>query len=155
MKWWWKFQDQTYTSLWKTIIIAKYFSTPKLPVSSFWKEITKLDTIGRANVTYSPGFDTQLKFWTDCWDKDGTLASQFPQLFEICLNPHIPLREVIDSQGRVVQFRRQFDMFLGQEWTSILDKISSISFTHSHDKIAWKWGPSGKFTVCSMYKNLN
>lgn len=41
------------------------------------------------------------------------------------------------------------------EWTSILYKLSTLSFTHATDKIAWKWETSGSFTVRSLYEFLN
>lgn len=107
-----------------------------MPLSNFWQEINKLDKMDRCSVSYSPGTESQFKFWTDSWDQLGSLATQFPQLFEICSNPHVQLREVINTQGRVVKFWRQFDMFSLQEWSAVLSKISSISFTHTYDRIA-------------------
>lgn len=100
MKWWWKFQDPSYQGLWKTIITYKYYSSYNLPYSLFWKSIIRLDNLGQCSVKYSPDRQSTLKFWTDTWTHNCSLAVSFPQLFAICSNPNITLREVINSQGQ-------------------------------------------------------
>lgn len=67
-----------------------------------------------------------------------SLATQFPHLFQICNNQRVTLREVIITQREIVTFRRQFDFITLQEWSTILNRISSIFFTHAADSIAWK-----------------
>ena len=67
----------------------------------------------------------------------------------------VTLGEVISSQGATVKFRRQFDYITLSEWNSILHFISSFSFTHSYDRLAWKWEVSGFFSVRSIYRILN
>lgn len=65
------------------------------------------------------------------------------------------LTSVINTQGVCVKFRRTLVGIDQQEWASILHTISSISFTHSHDKVSWRWEPTGAFSVRSLYKILN
>lgn len=62
-----------------------------------------------------------------------SMATQFSHLYEICRNKTVTLRQVVDTQGRVVTFKRQFDQITLKEWTSILLKISAISFTHTYE----------------------
>ena len=39
--------------------------------------------------------------------------------------------------------------------TTTFSSISSCSFTHSVDRIAWRWKTNGKFIVRSIYHILN
>lgn len=73
----------------------------------------------------------------------------------MCTNKSITLSEVVQSQGAVIKFRRQFDRITLDEWLTILHHISTVTFTHEHDKVAWKWEASGLFSVKSLYKMLN
>lgn len=98
MKWWWKYQDQHYSHLWKKMIQFQYSSNPYITLSPFWKEVVKLESLGQCSVSYQPGSASQVSFWTDCWDHQQSLAVQFPHLYEICTNPHITLQIVIQAQ---------------------------------------------------------
>lgn len=104
---------------------------------------------------HAPGSQSELKFWLDIWHNNSTLATQYPELYDICSNPNILLKEVIQSQGESVSFKRQFDEIMHTEWGDILQFISSMSFTHASDKLAWKWEMSGVFSVKSLYRFLN
>lgn len=59
------------------------------------------------------------------------------------------------TQGNAIHFRRVLWGVLLQEWNEVLNILSSISFTHELDNIAWSWEASGHFTVKSMYSFLN
>ena len=66
LKWWWKLKDNSYSSVWKTVIIYKYY-THREPLSPFWATIHKLEYIGLLSVRYEPGINTTLSFWHDLW----------------------------------------------------------------------------------------
>lgn len=55
----------------------------------------KLESLGHSSIAYNLGRQSELKFWTDSWQNNSTLAIQYPELFEICSNPNILLKEVI------------------------------------------------------------
>lgn len=61
------------------------------------------------------------------------------------------------SQGSNIHFTRSLSGILAEEWQQVLFliSISTSSFTHHHDKIAWRWDSSGLFTCRSIYKLLN
>lgn len=82
-------------------------------------------------------------------------ASRFSYLYPLCMNTDISLQQVINSQGFDIKFRRLLHGILCIEWLEILEIISSISYTHSIDKMSWRWESSGKFTIKSLYKFLN
>lgn len=100
--------------------------------------ILALEGIGKCSVVHLPGTQFQLNFWVDTWNNDISLKIVYPQLYDICSTKNIYLNEVIQSQGAAVKFRKQFDSITVQEWTSILHIVSTLSFTHTQDKLAWK-----------------
>lgn len=59
------------------------------------------------------------------------------------------------SQGACLHFRRALTGVLLNEWHHILQIISSTSFTHDLDQLAWVWDAKGKYTVQSMYIFFN
>lgn len=79
------------------------------------------------------------------------VETQFSFLFEICRDPNITLREVINTQWGI-RFKRQLVGVLLAEWNSILYKISKMSFTHAQDKISWKCDSSENILVKILYK---
>lgn len=155
-KWWWKFKDPTFSSKWKTLIQHLYYNPNRvMTYSSFWSEIVQLEQIGQCSLKYTPGECSLVRFWEDLWYGDCSLSAAFSHLYKICTNPNVLLSDVIHSQGACVQFRRSFTRVDQCEWGHLLHIISTISFTHSHDKVAWRWEKSGNFSVRSLYKILN
>lgn len=51
----WKLKYCLYTSMWKTLILYKYYSTSMTAFSHFWNEIVKLESLRHINTTYEPG----------------------------------------------------------------------------------------------------
>lgn len=96
MKWWWKYTDPLYHSAWKDMIVHKY-STNTSQKSEFWTHILALQTLGNISVSYEPGFNTSVRFWTDIWYHNCSMSSRFSSLFTICTNPDILLQTVINS----------------------------------------------------------
>lgn len=90
LKWWWKLKDHSYSSLWKSVVIYKYYSDNRaLQFSSFWKDISKLEGLGNISVTYSPGQESQVLFWLDIWHQNCNLAATYPHLYSICGNKNV------------------------------------------------------------------
>ena len=155
LKWWWKFHNNEYSALWKTVIQHNYYSADNIPFSPFWITICKLNSLGHMSVAYTPGIASELEFWHTIWHDNCALSTRFPQLYAICSNKHILLTSVILSQGTSIRFSRCLSGILVEEWQQILYLLSTSSFTHHYDKIAWRWETSGQFTCRSIYKLLN
>jgi hypothetical protein len=61
LKWWWKLKDHQYHSIWKQIILVKYFDNmPIKQQSAVWKEINALSQLGQtgSSVVLGNGQDT-------------------------------------------------------------------------------------------------
>lgn len=126
-----------------------------MPLSSFWTAISKISPLGHISVTYEPSSQSNLEFWNTIWQDNCTLSTKFPKLYEISSNKHISISDVLLTQGLSLHFNRSLTGILAVEWHQLLYIISTSSFTHSNDKIAWRWKHSGNFTVRSIYKILN
>lgn len=62
---------------------------------------------------------------------------------------------MINSQGQNVFFSRILTGVLLNEWNHLLHTLSQISFTHSTDRLSWRWESTGTFSVKSLYNLLN
>jgi hypothetical protein len=66
LRWWWKFKDPNYTSIWKQLVIAKYDSdTSKIQMSPIWREIYALNAIGQISYSMKVGNGMDIKIWLD------------------------------------------------------------------------------------------
>lgn len=126
-----------------------------MPLSPFWSEIMKLDSLGKISVTYEPGLHSIVEFWNFIWFGNCTISTKYPQLYNLCSNKNISIAEVMHSQGSVIHFRRFLVGILLSEWYEVLLLISTSSFKYHVHKISWWWVPSGQFTIRSIYKILN
>lgn len=79
-------------------------------MSPFFKELSKISTLGSNSTQFTPGATSNVKFWKDIWYDNYSLASRFQQLYNSCLNKNILFLDVINSQGHSVRF---FDMLTG------------------------------------------
>lgn len=154
VKQWWKYRDPTYSSQWKTLLQFLYSSNPQVG-SPFWIKLNKLGTLGSNSTVYTPGNTSTVRFWEDIWLDNRALATQFPQLYDYCVNKDVLFSEVINSQGQAVQFYDILTAVCLAEWNHILHTLSRISFTHEHDKLSWRWDNTGRFSVNTLYKFLN
>lgn len=153
LKWWWRYKDPHYSNLWKFVLIANLNS--HIPPSPFWKDIQALSHFGQLGVTYQPGAQGSVDFWHDTWYQQCPLKVTFPQLFDICFDTHVTIQDVVTSQGGCLHFRRTLTGVLSHEWHQVLEIISSTSFTHDLDQLAWVWDAQGKYTLHSMYLFFN
>lgn len=129
------------------MILHKYSGTASESRSGFWEAITSLKQLGHAFITYDPGEHTSVLFWHDLWYQNCSMASKYPYLYEICTNPDISLQLVVNSQGSAITFNRSLFGVIYNEWLELLYIISQLSFTHSEDKLYWRWNSKGTFTL--------
>lgn len=156
VKWWWKFKDLTYQSLWKTLIVHLYYTYPAShSILSFWTNIMQLDNLGSNSVQYQPGSNYVVRFWEDIWYENCTIASKYPQLYSSCLNKNILFSELISSQGQNVIFHDILTRVCLMKWNQVLTLLNQLSFTHEFDKLSWRCEQTWRFSVNSLYHVLN
>lgn len=51
LKWWWKFHNNEYSALWKTVIQHNYYLDETILFSPFWTTICNLNSLGHMSVT--------------------------------------------------------------------------------------------------------
>lgn len=121
LKWWWKYKDPSYTNFWKEVIQANYLSNQNIPWSHFWSDVMSLEHLGTFSVSYIPGSQSKIKFWSDIWHQNCSLATRYPQLYSLCTTKNISIQAGFQSQGDLVMFRRTLSGILAQEWLEIYE----------------------------------
>lgn len=152
LKWWWKLKNPQYSSIWKQIIMEKYHDHTALHnYSPIWKEILKLDKIGKMSSTMIIGDGRNTKFWTDIWINDSPLSTTHYHLYQICVNKEVTVFDVVLSQGQSLEFNRQLGGRLLIDFHDICSIINSCQLSLNQDQIKWRWCSSGLYTSKSTY----
>ena len=131
-----------------------------MDVSPFWRGILK------ASMTFVFGIKIKvgavgciIGFWLDHWVGDATLASLFPNLFLIVMDPSSMVNtQICLFEGKMIwvpQFRRwpyqHFAIDLNNLFTLLQPVILSTSISNI---CQWKLKENGLFIVNSLYRSL-
>jgi hypothetical protein len=85
----------------------------------------------------------------------GLLAgTKFPNLFEKCANPDLPINQAYSDEGCNIQFRRNFQHGDLLQWQDLLDKLQELQLSKMPDRVSWRLESSGKFSTRSLYLAL-
>lgn len=126
--------------------------------SSIWKGIFNLGLnenfreIIEKGLINKVGKGDTLKFWTDIWFGDISLATQFPRLFSVALYKEASIMEMRFWDGSNWQWyiRWRRNLF---DWEKSLevDMLSQISVVSPNlgkeDYVQWKWSSSGVYSI--------
>lgn len=136
LKWWWKLKNDIFSVTWEEYYsLQVHYQKSPLP---FWQTICRLEQIGFVSVMYTPGNSSNCSFWNNIWFLNFSLVTRYPNIYKKCRNKHVLLREVIETQSMIVQFRRELEGFDLSEWAEILHIISNRSFTSTQDTLIWR-----------------
>jgi hypothetical protein len=92
------------------------------------------------------------RFWYDWWLGNCPLKISFPNLFRITSNPDLEVNKaVVDGQWSV-EFRRQMNVSLLEEWNNLLELLSSVDLTEGRDVVFWTLDRSRKYSARSLYR---
>lgn len=97
-KWWWRLLSSSdIKPPWAILVNHNYYqhrrlwdlsSIPPTACSPFWRGVLRCTNYFKLGIGFSfRGQGHSIKFWTDHWIGDQTLASAFPSLFEVATNP--------------------------------------------------------------------
>jgi hypothetical protein len=77
----------------------------------------------------------QTRFWHDCWMGDCALKIQFPNLFQIVVQPDLEVANAwVDGQWHL-SFRRQLNGMLGDQWRCLLELLDGYVLTNERDEV--------------------
>lgn len=126
-KWWWKFKNTTYNSLWKTNITISHTQFNNFPTSPFWKAVLQIKPIVDCS-------STLLVARVQC-----LFGKIFGTSNALQLYPDISLHEVLTTQGDTLTFKRILHEIDMRDWTEILTLIHTLYPTHTNDHLSWRW----------------
>jgi hypothetical protein len=147
--------------LWQQILKNKYLSQKTLaevegkPTDSpLWKGLMKVKGAFFSRGKFEIGSGEGVRFWEDKWLGDQTLASQYPQLYNIVHRKHDTVANVMSSTPLNIGFRRRLIGDKWDQWVHLCQRLMEITLNEEQDRFVWGLTQSGKFTVKSMYGDM-
>ena len=84
------------------------------------------------------------------WLYDKPLNVLFPDLFKLCEKQNISVQQV-KCDIQLVSFTRWLVNDLQDDWLKNLSDLNLINKSDGKDKVTWKFGKNGRFSVKSTY----
>jgi hypothetical protein len=130
----WLFKLLSEEGLWQQLLRNKYLSQKTLveveskPTDSlFWKGLMKVKgeffSRGKFEVCSREG----VCFWEDIWLGDHTLASQYPQLYNIVNRKHDTVTNFMSSTPLNIGFRRRLIDDKWDQWVHLCQRLMEIN----------------------------
>ena len=111
------------------------------------------NTISREEKLWLLG-GNKTSFWHDAWLGDSPLSESLPQLFEVCEQQNVTVREMAERNW-VMYFRRWLDPVAQGQAGALKCSLFRVALGDGKDRPWWKSSKNGKFSVKSMYKKLS
>jgi hypothetical protein len=94
-----------------------------------------------------------ISFWLDPWLDKKPICKIYPILFDLAVNQGCSVHDVVMAEW-VIQFKIRLPSIIRDQWYRLATGLNSVTLNESKDKGVWKWTPSRKFTVKSVYLHL-
>jgi hypothetical protein len=101
------------------------------------------------------GNGAKVRFWEDQWLGGTSLAILFWDIYFVCHQQGVTIRDVWDGVNIKLTFRRVFDNKMMEQWYQIEQIIRSIHFSEVDDALVWELHSSGVYTSQSLYAIIN
>jgi hypothetical protein len=85
---------------------------------------------------------------------DSPLCLTFPDLFDKCSTPELPICQALTVEGWNIQFRRNLNPDEAQQWNELLVLVQDLRLQEVPDRVSWRLEPSGRFSTRSLYRAL-
>ena len=79
----------------------------------------------------------QTRFWHDCWLGDRVLKVTFSNLFHIVVRQDLVVVEAWVEGQWFLEFRRQLNGILWEEWSNLMLLLDEVSLSDSRDEVFW------------------
>jgi hypothetical protein len=120
--------------------------------SQFWRSLLDIREWYQRGRGINIKSGLQTKFWHDCWLGSCTLKVRFSNLFKIASQPDLEVaRACVNGQWQL-EFRRQLNDILAEEWASLLDFLNDIQLSKGRDEVFWCLEKTTKYTSRSLYR---
>lgn len=61
----------------------------------------------------------------------------FPNLFQIATQPDLEVAEAFEEGQWCLEFRRQLNGNLGEEWTNLQEQLNGVALSEDRDEVYW------------------
>jgi hypothetical protein len=157
-KWWWALE--TGNGLWQEIVKVKYVKGSPICLipnrindSPIWKDLMKVRQIYLRGRGIKINNGEAVSLWLDTWLEELPLCQRYSVLYELVVNQSCSVKEV-KEKGWVVQFKVRVQGLIREQWYELAMKLNNVNLNNERDEVYWKWTPSKKFTIKSMYEHL-
>jgi hypothetical protein len=86
---------------------------------------------------------------------DAPLAVRFPRLFDVSSNKNISVVLALPVSPISLYFCRSFGPEELELWSALVSETSAVSLSILPDSMSWGLENNGKFSVSSLYCNIN
>ncbi|WMV38922.1 hypothetical protein MTR67_032307 [Solanum verrucosum] len=159
MKWLWRYNLET-DALWRRFIHDKYGQDDQWCSNSVncpfgvgvWRAIRSFWPLLAGNVSFKVGNGRKILFWHDNWLGHGPLKVLFPNFYTIATLPDINLESAKGVHEWNITFRRLLHDWELERVVDLFKTLESFQgFKESEDRLCWKSGSDGVYTVKSAY----
>jgi hypothetical protein len=120
--------------------------------SQFWRSLLDVRDWYQRGRGVSIKSGMQTRFWHDCWVGGCPLKIKFPNLFKITLDPDLEVSKACVDGEWSIQFRRQFNECLADDWNNLLEVLSDVALSTGRDQVFWLLDRSKKYSARSLYR---
>jgi hypothetical protein len=160
-KWWRSLENEN--DLWQEIVKLKYLKgTPiclvqnKMSDSPVWSDLLKIRPIYLRGREYRLNNVKVISFWRETWLEDNPICSDYPILFDLCNDQNVAVSDVAQAVW-AIRFRIRLPPMIRDQWYNLAQKLNAVSLNRGgggQDKVLRKWSASRKFTIKSVYNQL-
>lgn len=155
-KWWWKIENED--GLWQSLIRKKFLHNNSIAFvkhhvndSPCWHDLIKVKDLYMLGSKILVNNGNIARFWEDKWLYERSLALMYPDLYSICNDKNLVVKDCRDRHWDL-SFRRWLSSDQIRNWNLIKQKADEFDFKNLMDKVQWGLTGNGLFSVSSLYQ---
>lgn len=163
-KWLWKLVHNQHQG-WCRIVLDRYFKRKAImaltgrktgKISAFWRGVQRAAGCFRVALNFQSGSGLGVNFWLDRWCGEYNLASHFPALKHLAVDPlcSVKSQRTTRNAGWRVRYSRRLSLEEEQLNASLISGLPLL-LLGQEDSTTWRFERDGIFTVRSFYSMLN
>ena len=149
------------SKIWRKLVDFKYDLSPNIlcaepnGCSPFWKGIFWAAKAAKMGFRWKIGNGNKIRFWSDVWIGNCSLAILFRDLFIIVNEQDLTVAQVWDGVDLKFAFRRCVSPALFDRWLELCQLVGSDSLSEEEIMPLWMLQSSGVYSVRSFYAIIN
>jgi hypothetical protein len=114
---------------------------------------TKIRPIYLAGRAYKVNNGKLVSFWLDPWLDDDPICTMYPILYGLATHKELSVYDAAAAEW-VIQFNIRLPPLIRDQWYRLVTQLNGVCLNDNKDNVFWKWTPSRKFTIKSVYMHL-